>query len=279
MRWPGRRNRGIPDPVTSAIKRCHSGHLHSSSVPLAFSGKKLYVIRVTQTIFRRRSRIGTHRPERRWQPTTARAPTPGPFALPGNARIYNDRAINPVIKAYSQTYSFLRQENAIESGGTGRGKGAESQASEGQNGGPYGGAKVGDLVQWESQGTLQFPKPLRVRMVSDDGQWLAVEGSQTGIPMNEVIVESASQEGNGHRKPPIFPIEQGNGVPMEKDEVEWMRNRLGHDTNVRLLVKGDMGPREIGKLIKLLKAQKAVLEDDDGDEDIDPDEQMKRDYP
>lgn len=36
--------------MTSAVKRCHSGHLHSSSVPLAFSGKKLYVVRVTQTV-------------------------------------------------------------------------------------------------------------------------------------------------------------------------------------------------------------------------------------
>ena len=38
-----------------------------------------------------------------------------------------------------------------------------------------------------------------------------------------------------------------------------MRNHLGGDVKVRLLVTGDMGP----KLIKLLKAQQAVLSDDD----------------
>lgn len=33
------------------------------------------------------------------------------------------------------------------------------------------------------------------------------------------------------------------------------------------VVSGDLGSKEIGKLIKLLKAQQAVLSDDDGDED------------
>ena len=42
-----------------------------------------------------------------------------------------------------------------------------------------------------------------------------------------------------------------------------MRNHLGGDVKVRLLVTGDMGPKQIGKLIKLLKAQQAVLSDDD----------------
>ncbi|MDB5443813.1 MAG: hypothetical protein JWP73_2189 [Phenylobacterium sp.] len=42
-----------------------------------------------------------------------------------------------------------------------------------------------------------------------------------------------------------------------------MRNQLGGDTKVRLLVTGEMGPKQIGKLIKLLQAQKAVLADDD----------------
>jgi hypothetical protein len=42
-----------------------------------------------------------------------------------------------------------------------------------------------------------------------------------------------------------------------------MHNKVRADTSVRLPVKGTMGPKEIGRLIKLLDAQKAVLEDDD----------------
>jgi len=43
---------------------------------------------------------------------------------------------------------------------------------------------------------------------------------------------------------------------------DYLVNRVGQETNVRLMVKGEMGPKEIGKLIKLLEAQKLVLEDD-----------------
>jgi len=34
-----------------------------------------------------------------------------------------------------------------------------------------------------------------------------------------------------------------------------------------LIVSGDIGPKEIGKLIKLLDAQREVLSDDDDEED------------
>jgi hypothetical protein len=38
---------------------------------------------------------------------------------------------------------------------------------------------------------------------------------------------------------------------------------LSKEVSYRLVVAGDLGPKEIGKLIKLLKAQQAVLSDDD----------------
>jgi hypothetical protein len=65
--------------------------------------------------------------------------------------------------------------------------------------------------------------------------------------------------------PPHFalPAEKSSDVAAEPGESEWMRNRLGDDTKVRLMVTGEMGPKQIGKLIKLLEGQKAVLSDDD----------------
>lgn len=50
--------------------------------------------------------------------------------------------------------------------------------------------------------------------------------------------------------PPIFPI-----------ETEQIRNHVGAETTVRILVQGPFGPKEIGKLIRLLEAQRAVLEE------------------
>lgn len=175
-----------------------------------------------------------------------------------NRQGFNQTAIKPATEAFLQTLSYLKEEGAIESHGLEPSDEAESDVSNGDDATIYGGAKVGDLVQWESQGALQFPTPLRVRFVSEDGQWVAVEGSETGIPMREVIVESAvAPEHQPFLNAPIFPLAQEVG----QGEVEWIRNKVGQETSVRLLVKGDMGPKEIGKLIKLLEAQKLVLED------------------
>jgi hypothetical protein len=45
---------------------------------------------------------------------------------------------------------------------------------------------------------------MRVRLVSADGQFVAVDGSTTGIPMNQVIVEQRAPE--GQPQPPTFPL-------------------------------------------------------------------------
>ena len=59
--------------------------------------------------------------------------------------------------------------------------------------------------------------------------------------------------------PPITP----KAMIVGAGESEWMRNPLGRGKSVRVLVTGDMGGKEIGKLIKLLEAQKAILDDDE----------------
>ena len=61
--------------------------------------------------------------------------------------------------------------------------------------------------------------------------------------------------------PPASPVPPP--VRQEAGETEWMRNPLGRGKAVRVLVTGAMGGKEIGKLIKLLEAQKAILDDDD----------------
>lgn len=48
---------------------------------------------------------------------------------------------------------------------------------------------IGDYIQWESMGVLQFPQPQRVRWVSEDGTHVAVEGSDTGIPVEQVSIK------------------------------------------------------------------------------------------
>lgn len=46
--------------------------------------------------------------------------------------------------------------------------------------------KAGDWVQWESQGVLQFETPKRLLSLSQDGGFAFVEGTQTGIPIDQL---------------------------------------------------------------------------------------------
>lgn len=172
-----------------------------------------------------------------------------------------DRAVGAVAQSYFDTCRYLEQEGVSVSISESS-QSDEKDLDEGDDKSKFGGAKVGDLVQWEVDGVLQLEKPLRVRQVSDDGAWIAVDGSETGLPMSQVIVE---QRAGNQDKPPVFKIpERISALKLESSETEWMRNLVGRETSVRLLVSGgEMGPKEIGRLIKLLEAQKAVLSDDD----------------
>ena len=171
---------------------------------------------------------------------------------------FNQNSINTAVKSYLGTYSYVEQMQETESHSFKNATDAKSVLPDEVS---YGGAHLGDLVQWESSGALQFETPQRVRWVSDDGTWVAVEGSETGLPMSEIIVEERNSD---HPKvaptPPKISLAQEE---MElKGEIEWMRNSLGPKTKVRIHVSGEIGPKEIGKLIRLLEAQKLVLEED-----------------
>lgn len=71
--------------------------------------------------------------------------------------------------------------------------------------------KIGDFIQWESQGVFQFPKPKRVRDINMEEGYLFVEGSLTEIPVDEAILEE-SPAGVGKTPPP--PGVPGAGVIM-----------------------------------------------------------------
>lgn len=123
-----------------------------------------------------------------------------------NRQGFNQTATKPVARAYLRTLAYLAEAGATEShGATGR-PDAESGSPDAEGGvepqsANYGGAHVGDLIQWESEGALQFEKPLRVRWISDDAQWAAVDGSDASIPMSEVLV----QERSAPAPPPVPP--------------------------------------------------------------------------
>lgn len=99
---------------------------------------------------------------------------------------FNPTAVPKAAKAFLSTARYVQELGESESHGEAAFKGAESALPDKK----FGGAVVGDLIQWESGGAYQFEQPRRVRWVSEDGTWLAVEGSDTGVPMEQAIVET-----------------------------------------------------------------------------------------
>jgi hypothetical protein len=92
-------------------------------------------------------------------------------------------------------------------------------------------------IAWTSDGVLQFAHAKRVRAVSEDEQWVFVEGEETGLPMNQVkIAEKGTTPPSGastDQKPPILPLETG-----------WREERLLDDNGEEILIryKGDATP-------------------------------------
>jgi hypothetical protein len=126
--------------------------------------------------------------------------------------------------------------------------------------------EVGDMIQWEASGVLQMEAPRRVRGKTEHegAWWVFVEGSETGIPMSEaVLIEKKAPETAAPKAPPLLAIPAVvSAAPAAPGEREWLRGPLSREVNYRLMVTGEIGPKEIGKLIKLLEAQKDVLDDD-----------------
>ncbi len=129
-----------------------------------------------------------------------------------------ERAVSPVVSAYSETTAFLAQEKAYESGGA-PGAGREESELPDDEETKFGGASIGDLIQWEFGGALQLPEPRRVRAVSDDGQWVFIEQSETGIPMDEVIVDQKGVAPKVVPKPPVLPLVEESTAKGTRREV------------------------------------------------------------
>lgn len=94
---------------------------------------------------------------------------------------FNPEVVDVLIRQFRGTLAFV----GINSSGSMSGEKPESSADQ---------VEVGDLVQWESQGVAQFPAPRRVSGLSDDGQWVFVDGNATGIPIDQVKVEKKASE-------------------------------------------------------------------------------------
>jgi len=81
----------------------------------------------------------------------------------------------------------------------------------------------GDLVEWESQGILQFDKPRKITGFSEDGTFAFVEGTQTGIPVQQLQkaegappappqFESMREQSKPGIRREVFALDEGEAV-------------------------------------------------------------------
>lgn len=106
-------------------------------------------------------------------------------------------------------------------------------------------ANVGDYVRWSGGGFDPSDKPQRVAWVSEDGTYLRVHGSPTGIPMSEInLAEAPTSE-----KPVIPPI---TGVLGREDITVLLKGK-------RLEITADVDKAGIAKLKDVLAKYEEIL--------------------
>ena len=109
---------------------------------------------------------------------------------------FNINAIGAFIKELRDTISFAKLTESDKVGEL-----VEDEESEVE-------VKVGDYVQWVSQGIEQFRQLKRVAGFSDDGKFVLFDGEKTGAPVSELEVGEA---------PPPPPLKAGP-APLFKSE-------------------------------------------------------------
>jgi hypothetical protein len=97
---------------------------------------------------------------------------------------FNEKTVDAFIKEYKDTISFAKLSESDKFT-------SEGESNGGHRDGKYV-PKVGDFVQWESAGILQFPQPKVVTGISSDGAFAFVEGSPTGLPIYELTKEEGA---------------------------------------------------------------------------------------
>ncbi len=116
-------------------------------------------------------------------------------------RKFNPKAVDEFVRDFRDTVKFagISEYGVVES------KVKDTKDDSGEGDQAHEPPKIGDFVQWESNGILKLPVPRRVRAFSDDGEWAFLEGSDTGVPTKELTLESPLIEKTAVQPPAAPP--------------------------------------------------------------------------
>lgn len=176
---------------------------------------------------------------------------------------YSKGAAGDIVSEFKETahYAGLFQPGDVPSTSPSKGKPQTEKTR----------IEVGDLIQIEIGGAFSLPNPERVRAVQEHNghSWLFVENHEAGVLVEQaILVEKGASDVQSSVVPPTLPLKMATVNQLIAGEREWLKGPLSRNVTYRLIVTGDLGPKELGKLIKLLEAQKAVLSDDNEETEL-----------
>ena len=162
---------------------------------------------------------------------------------------FAEDAIERVIQAFSETMELATPSEQDYNTGAVKTDGSAVP----QN------VKLGDYVQWEQSGVLQLPEARKVTWVSDDGKWLRVEGSRTGIPVGETRVTDAPKKPLGDFFTQMMEDFMGPIGPKPLSE-RLQVTSTGNQLRVAAVL---FDAKEVERLVRILNANKELLADPD----------------
>lgn len=114
---------------------------------------------------------------------------------------FNPNTVDTFIREYRDTIKFAKLSESDKLATE-----VKDNGDEGKSDTPYV-PQIGDFVQWELNGVLQFKEPQRIRDISPDGKFAFVDGQFSGLHVEQLIREKAPENVPPPRVPP--PLKQG----------------------------------------------------------------------
>jgi len=180
---------------------------------------------------------------------------------------YNESTAESVLKGYKQTLSFANLDKPDSMPASDSDKADEIDAN---LDGESSQIEIGDLIQGTVGGLDVFPKGARVLGFSDDRQWIFHDFSNSPLEIKDASIMEKAQIPTA--VPPVMPASLLTSVsappPVQRDSSVLTSGKLKSGT-FEVRTTGEMSAKDIGRIIKMLKAQKMILTDDEEDDDED----------
>lgn len=179
---------------------------------------------------------------------------------------YSEAAAQSVLKGYKRTISFanLDKPDSLPVSETEK---ADDDIED--LGGNEPQIEIGDLIQGTVNGKDQFPQGATVLGFSDDKNWIFHSFGKAALEVKDATIMQKGKESHG--APPAMPADMMAKVLQftesadsnEHTEFTVLTSGKVKSGKFQLRVSGDMNAKDMRRMMKILKVQMKVLQEDD----------------